>query len=368
MPFHSIYVAATSQHVGKTTSTLGLVHTLKEHGVNVGYCKPVGQMYVDIKGQRIDKDAALFAQFMNFEVKPEIHSPIILGHGDTVDYLDNPQSFDLPGKLRYAEEVLNSQHDIVVYEGTGHPGVGSVADVSNSVVAQMVQAGVIMIVEAGIGSTIDKLDLNLAAFEQRNIPVIGVIINKTRMEKMEKVRHYVSKKMGQRGVRVLGVLPYEEELGLPLMETIRKAVRGEVLYNEDQFDNRVKDIIAGSLVDLDTRRRLKNQLLVVSVNRFDEAWRKVRQVADTNGLQEPILSGILLTGKGSIKDEYISYIQHYKIPVIRAFIDTYEAVIKISQIEVKINTRTPWKVQKAVDLFHQYVDLTPILDRIDKLK
>ncbi|NBC24766.1 MAG: AAA family ATPase [Bacteroidetes bacterium] len=34
-----IYVAATSQHVGKTTTTLGLVNTLRKQNINVGYCK-----------------------------------------------------------------------------------------------------------------------------------------------------------------------------------------------------------------------------------------------------------------------------------------------------------------------------------------
>jgi BioD-like phosphotransacetylase family protein len=52
------------------------------------------------------------------------------------------------------------------------------------------------------------------------------------------------------------------------------------------------------------------------------------------------------------------------IPVLRAKIDTYEAVIKISRIEVKINVRTPWKVRKAMDLFETHVDLSPVLDRV----
>lgn len=39
-PQRSIYVAATSQHVGKTTMTLGLIAALRDQGVDVGYSKP----------------------------------------------------------------------------------------------------------------------------------------------------------------------------------------------------------------------------------------------------------------------------------------------------------------------------------------
>ncbi|MEZ4684602.1 MAG: AAA family ATPase [Bacteroidia bacterium] len=169
MRHRSIYVAATGQHVGKTTSTLGLIHSLRNLGLNVGYCKPVGQQYVTHDGKRVDKDTALFASFMGFEIEPEIHSPIILGQGDTQDFLDNPENFDFLGDLKHAQTVLESRHDFLIHEGTGHPGVGSVAEVSNSVIAEKLGAGVIMVVPAGIGNTIDKLDLNLAPFQQKNI-------------------------------------------------------------------------------------------------------------------------------------------------------------------------------------------------------
>lgn len=364
MPFKSVYVAATGQHVGKTTSTLGLIHSLQTAGVNVGYCKPVGQKFVTKNGERVDKDTALFAQFMGFEIEPDIHSPVILGPGDTVAYLDNPDKFKLKETLMDAANVLDQRHEMVIYEGTGHPGVGAVADVSNSVVADMVEAGLIMVVEAGIGNTIDKLDLNLSVFQTKNIPIIGVIVNKTRKNKMDKIRHYVGKKLESRGIPLLGVIPYEEELGLPLMGTIGKAVNGQVIYNDQMMDNRVRDIVAGSLIDIENLRHFNSQLLIVSVRRFDDALRRIKLLVEQHNLTGSPLSGIILTGKGSLKKEHEDYINHHKIPVLRSFFDTYESVIKISKIEVKINTRTPWKVQKAVELFKEHVDVTPIMNRI----
>ncbi len=60
-----------------------------------------------------------------------------------------------------------------MYEGTGHPGVGSVVDMSNAQVAQLLGAPVVMIVEGGIGSTIDLLNMNLALFRERRVPRKG---------------------------------------------------------------------------------------------------------------------------------------------------------------------------------------------------
>ena len=155
----SLYVAATSQHVGKTTSTLGLVSAFMKRGHRVGYCKPVGQKYLDVQDLRVDKDTLLFADLIHFDLDPGVHSPIILGQGATTKLLDNPGKIDLDSRILSASQTLEATNDIVIYEGTGHPGVGSIANLSNARVAKLVDAGVIMVVPGGIGSTIDMLNL-----------------------------------------------------------------------------------------------------------------------------------------------------------------------------------------------------------------
>ena len=82
---------------------------------------------------------------------------------------------------------------MVVYEGTGHPGVGRVANLSNAQVAKMLGAGVIMIAKGGIGNTIDRLHLSMAVFREQQVPILGVIINKVRPDKIDKIRHYIGK-------------------------------------------------------------------------------------------------------------------------------------------------------------------------------
>ncbi|GAB4416656.1 MAG: hypothetical protein OHK0039_26160 [Bacteroidia bacterium] len=364
MRLNKIYVAATSQHVGKTTSTLGLIHTLRERGYNIGYCKPVGQQFIDVGPSRADKDAMLFASSMNFDLIPEVHSPVILGAGATTAYLDNPEQYPFQNKVVKASKILEKKHDVVVYEGTGHPGVGSVVNLSNAKVAQLLDAGLIMVVEAGIGNTIDRLDLNLSVFHQKNIHVLGVIINKAMPDKIDKIRHYVGGVLASRDIPLLGIMPYEEELGLPVMDTIAKTVKAKVTHFEEGLDNKVKGIIAGSLIDLGEAKNLDNQLLVVSTSRLAEAMRRLDHVSRLLNSGSSPLSGIIITGSGQIGDELWEQVLAHRVPVLRAQIDTYEAVIKISRIEVKINTRTPWKVKKAVELFREHVDLRPVLDKL----
>ena len=121
MKYKKLYVAATNQHVGKTTSTLGLIHALKANNIDTGYCKPVGQEFVELEQEgfpRVDKDTMLFSKVMKFDIEPKIHSPIIIGKGATAKFLDYPENYDLESLVYNAANELERRHEMVVYEGT----------------------------------------------------------------------------------------------------------------------------------------------------------------------------------------------------------------------------------------------------------
>lgn len=362
MKTKNIYVAATSQHVGKTTSTLGLVALMHSLGIKVGYCKPVGQKYVNTSNIKVDKDAFLFADVMKFELHSDVHSPVILGKGATEKFLDNPNEYShFHDNILKAKKSLEDCYEMVIYEGTGHPGVGSVVGLSNADVADMLQAGVIIVVEGGIGSTIDMLNLCLAEFERKEVPIIGVIVNKVRPDKIEKIRKYISIWLDKKGLLLLGVMPYDESLAWPLMSTIVKATQGEVLYNAHKLANKIEDYLAGSLIGMETLKSSEDLLLVVSSQRVDAAIQKIMRMSENLEMKGSPLSGIILTGVADFETETLDYIMQHQIPVVRTPLDTYGAVTQISRIEVKINTRTPWKIEKAIEMIKENIDFDLIL-------
>lgn len=367
----SIFVAATGQHVGKTTSTLGLVSNLRERGIETGYCKPVGQQYITSNGISADKDAWLFAKMIGFEINPDWHSPVVVGRGVTKQYIEDSSQFNFVERIHYAARELSQRSDLVVYEGTGHPGVGTVIDLSNARVAKMLGAGVVMIVEGGIGRTIDRLNLSLALFRQHDVPLLGVIVNKVKQEKIEEVKYFLGKKFREREIPLLGVLPYDQTLSLPIMATIRHAVGGKMIMNGEYMNNRVEDILAGSLVDTEEINIERNILLVASIKRLNEAIAKIEEITRIKQLDKSPISGVIVTGDGRHARWYDEadltnpYFREHNIPVITTELDTYGSVVKISRIEVKINTRTPWKVNRAVELIRRHVDFEFLLEKLE---
>ncbi len=361
MKYRSIYVAATSQHVGKTTSTLGLVSCFLRKGLSVGYSKPVGQKHLDFENFKVDKDTILFADLIHFQIDPNLHSPVILGKGAVENFLENPALYDLDKRILNAKKALEEKYDLVIYEGTGHPGVGSVANLSNARVAKLLDAGVIMIVEGGIGSTIDMLNMCTSLFREEGVDIIGVIINKVYPDKMEKVAFYVGKWMRENNIELLGLIPYDPTLAFPIIKTITDTIKGDLIYFPENAANRVSGILAGSLIELKELKSSEDLLLISSTNSVKDAVDKIMWLSKLFHIDHCPLSGIVISGNKEIEESVKKYILENRIPVIRTDLDTYEAVIKISKIEVKINQNTPWKVAKAIKLIEENVNLEKLI-------
>jgi AAA domain len=129
--YSPIYVAATRQHVGKTTTSLALMNGLMERFPNrVGFIKPVGQqsVVVSIMEIMVDKDAALVKQYFKLDnISYEHISPVLIPAGYTRDYLDGKiTSNDQIACIQNAFSSIQSCSDVVLCEGTGHVAVGSI--------------------------------------------------------------------------------------------------------------------------------------------------------------------------------------------------------------------------------------------------
>ena len=62
MPAKRVFLAATGQNRGKTTTSIGLLAAIRARGLRLGFLKPVGQRYLVVDGTRADEDAVLMSE------------------------------------------------------------------------------------------------------------------------------------------------------------------------------------------------------------------------------------------------------------------------------------------------------------------
>src|SRR6478736_7693731 len=215
-----VFIAATRQNDGKTTTSLGLIAALQKEFPRIGYIKPVGQRFVEIEEQKIDEDTVLMDSVFQMNCPLVDMSPIAVEPDFTRKYLESSNYDALVKKIQKAFDRVAWEKDFVLCEGSGHAGVGAVFDLSNAQVAKTLGCKVIIVTQGGIGKPIDEVCLNQALFEKEGVEVIGVILNKVILNKVDYVAEFARRGLKRKGLELLGVIPHQSILCRPTVHLI----------------------------------------------------------------------------------------------------------------------------------------------------
>jgi dethiobiotin synthase len=360
-----IFIAATRQNDGKTTLSLGLISILKKRFNNIGFIKPIGQRYLVEQGYNIDEDSYLIEEIFGIKYNLKDMSPVAIEKGFTQKYIENPDRKPLEAQVINAFKKIAEKSDLVVIEGTGHAGVGSVFDMSNAVVAHMLDAKVIIVSAGGIGRPIDEVLLSLPLFKQAGVEIAGVIINKVQERKYKKIDALVRKGFKQHNLDVLGVIPYLKMLDMPTMEHMADELKGRFISGSS--DNMLKTInkvvVATGQSRSVLRQIVQRSLIVTSGDREELIKCLIRETAKKKSRQDA-LAGFIVTCGLMPNRRIRGMLEKSKIPTLLVEEDTFDIVKKIDSMIVKIHPGEQDKISAIQSLVEEHVDLEPLLSKI----
>src|SRR6266699_1225288 len=242
-----VFIAATRQNEGKTTTSLGLLAAMQNVYPRIGYIKPVGHRFVEIEEYKIDAATVLMDRVYRLNCPFVDMSPIAVETDFTRKYLETSNYDVLVKRIQNAFDRVAWEKDFVLCEGSGHAGVGSVFDLSNARVAKLLGAKVIIVTQGGIGKPIDEVSLNQALFEKEGVEIIGVILNKVLGKKIDSVTDFARRGFKRKGLELLGVIPHQQILSSPTLDLIREELHAELLSQPESMDSLVEDVVVGAM-------------------------------------------------------------------------------------------------------------------------
>lgn len=362
----AIFVAATGQNVGKTTSSIGLLHLFQSSGLRIGFIKPVGQTYIDIDEIKVDKDALLMKLIFDLPDELPPMSPVCVPSGFTSEFLQNRHKYThLKDSIARAFETICKDKDIVVVEGTGHAGVGSILGISNATVAKMLDIPVILVAQGGIGSSIDELVLNAALFQQEGVEILGVLINKVMEGKYAKVKELVSGDLTYKGFDPLGFVPFRPSLSMPHVYQVCRRVGAEIIYGEDEMTEYVENVAIAAMAPQNFIGRLSHgSLVIVPGDRVDNILVAINYHL-LGQKQRSKIAGILLTGGLRPDPSILDLVQKSKIPLMISKEDTYGVASKVVSMTVKTQSTDLAKIETIQSLYKEFVDMEKLRGKLD---
>ncbi len=359
-----IFIAATKQNDGKTTVSLGLICNFQHRFKKVGFIKPIGQRYLAEEGLKIDEDSWLIEEVCGIKCGLKDMSPIAVEKGFTEKYIAHPDRKSITRQIKKSFRRVAKGNNLVIVEGTGHAGVGSVFDHSNSTVAKLVGSKVIIISSGGIGRPVDEIVLNKALFEREGVKVLGAIINKVLPEKFDKINRLVRMGLERKGINVLGVIPYNPMLSRPTIEQILEETDFKLLCGRDHVERYIASIIVGAMQPRDAIKYFCDDSLLITPGDREDIIMLALTCFRQDSAKMLKVAGIVLTGGMVPSQPIMDLLNKANIPVLLSTSDTYLVASCIHDLTVKIRPNDTAKIKAVVKLIKDNVDLDTILSRI----
>lgn len=356
-----VFVAATRQNDGKTTTSLGLLSALERRYGRVGYIKPVGQRFVEIDEQKIDEDSVLMDRVFRLNCPLVDMSPIAVEPDFTRRYLQNANLDSLIKRIHKAFDRVAWEKQFVLIEGTGHAGVGSVFDLSNAAVAKLLNSKVVIVSRGGIGLPIDEVTMNRALFEAEGVEVIGVILNKVLPEKLEYITDFARRGLKRKGLELLGVIPHQPILSKPTIDLIREEIRAEVLAGATRIHNIVQRVVIGAMSPANLARLLQPETLLVCPGDRDDVLAAAVEACTRDPRQ---LSGIILSDDIRPSAASRRLFEKLPCPVLFTAHDSYTVASTVHDLTVKTRPDDTQKIRLIQDLIARHVNLDRILNAL----
>ncbi len=353
-----VFVAATRMNDGKTTTCLGLTAALQAMGLHVGYIKPIAQRVVMSGEDQVDEDTLLIDGLFDLNVPIAAMSPVAIGPDFTKQYLENPDEIgpQLKDRICRAFDRTAYGKDIVVVEGSGHAGVGSVFGASNADNAGVLGSKAIIVAAGGIGKPIDEIALNKALFDKAGVEVVGAILNKVMPDKLDFIRDFAGRGLRKLGVPLLGVVPLQETLVYPNLDQVADETKARWIHQPAGL-RRVRRVVIGAM---SARRsaeylRVPGTLVIVPGDREDllEAF--------IAGVGAETLSGVLFSNGLLPNDDIVRRLKEAGIAMAAVEAESFAVTARINNMTVKTMRQDADKIPIIRKMISDSVDIQGLL-------
>jgi phosphate acetyltransferase len=332
---HTFLLASTGAGVGLTSVSLGLVGSLMRHGLKVGFFKPIAQNFQSDSGpERSSKLVELTHGLFSPQPLTMAHVERKLGDGEIDVLLEEIISL-------YQQAAVGK--DVMIVEAMVPTRQANYAARINLQLAKSLNAEVILVAAPEsdrLGELADRVEIQAQSFsDPRNPTITGVILNGVRSS--DGMLAYVERLKAHSPLfqtdqfRVLGCIPWYDELNAPRTRDVAELLGAVVLHAGDYERRRMKSIVLLARSVAHTVDLLKPGVLVVTPGDRDDII-LAASLAAMNGVP---LAGLLLTSGYTPNPKIMELCHgalHNGLPVLRVATGSYDTANNLNRLNKEI--------------------------------
>ncbi len=345
----NLLISSTKKNAGKTALGLGICLNLEG---KKGYFKPLSDKIV-VKEDRIyDEDSKLFRTVLELREKEEEISIFHDYAGILREISRDPDKKEsIKKELKRRFEEIRRDRKFVIVESAQNASYGLYAGLSAGDIAKELNLRSIIVAEGDIENIIDKTVMCRYFLNSFGVNLDGVVINKVKNRK--EIEDIVVPELKNRGIDVLGILPYEKILSGIIVEDVVDILGANLLTGEKGLERRIDKVFIGAMSTesaLSYLRRYANKAIITGGDRVD------MQLAAL----ETSTSCLILTGGIYPSPQVIAKAEKLNIPVMLVSEDTFSASKRFENITAKIEAKDRKKIETIKKMVKENVDLSKL--------
>lgn len=288
---HTFLLSPTGFGVGLTSVSLGIVQSLLNSGLKVGFLKPIAQPHPSESGP--ERASQLM---MNVH---GTHQPKPLSLSDVEHMVGVGLIDELMEEIVSMHQSMLEHYDVIIVEGMTPSRQTNYVERINASLAKSLDAEVIL-VSAQQSENLDELSDRIEAQAQlfggtKDPKVLGVVINKVTNNSRDSFIEQLKSQLPalrKNDLHLIGCITNKEELNAPRTADYANFLKASVINAGEINQRRVKKVILCSRTVANIVPLLQPGVLVVTPGDRDDVI-LAASLAEMNGIT---LAGLVLTG------------------------------------------------------------------------
>lgn len=344
----SLFLGSTESQSGKSALCVGLGSILKDKGVNVGYMKPVGSIARTFDHTTYEDDAMRARDALGLIDAPDKICPLLISE-ELVDATLAGKKTDYQRKIAKAFDEISSGKNVMLLEGMGDIGGGSIFGLSDPEIARFLKAKIILIAKYDSDYVLDRVlsDVKLIGDTRQ---LVGVVFTDVSASNERKIRRMVAPFLARRKIKVLGFIPQDPLLKSASVADIADALGGRIISCEESKGELVKSFIVGAMSPeqaLKYFRRSTDKAVITGGDRSDIILAAL----------ETKTKCVILTGNLRPAASVLARSEETGIPVILVPHDTVTTVYLAENLIGRVSVWGGAKLRQMKKLIKQNIDL-----------
>ncbi|MFC4988946.1 phosphotransacetylase family protein [Saliphagus infecundisoli] len=348
----TLLVAGTEESTGKTAIALALAKIAAGRGESVGYMKPKGTRLESHVGKTRDEDPMLARELLDLDaemhrLEPIVYSPTFVS--EAIRGREDPQ--ELRATVRECFDDLADGRDLLIVEGADRIDTGSIVDLSEPAVADLLDAEVVLVGRYDSARDVDGV---LGAAERFGDRFRGAVFNAVPDAAVDEVEAAAGFLEG-RDVPVLGVLPRERDLAGVTVADLADELGAEIVTRDAPTDAYVERFLVGAMSAegaLSYLRRSRDGALITGGDRAD---------LQTVALEAPGVRALVLSGGIRPSGAVVGAAEEAGVPILVVGADTRSTVERAEDVVRSGRTRDERTVETMGRLLADHADTDALL-------